>query len=85
MKSSDPLLTGAQDGRSFMLFEPKLEQGQMQCHVVIMEDGRIVWEQAIFGEDRNNAIHCALISLNGFFDDLQLPPTVVASAMDTSP
>lgn len=82
MRDSDPILSGGQGERAFRLYEPVRRDGRFECRVVILERGALLWEQAIFGEDRNNAIHCALISLNGFFDDLRLPPVAVARAMD---
>jgi len=32
----------------------------------MLEHGKMIWEQAVFREDRNNANHSTLISLNGF-------------------
>ena len=54
------------------------------CRVVIRERDAVIWDKEIHGEDRSNAIHCGIRVLDGFFDDLLLPPAQVAEAMDAS-
>ena len=82
LSSDDPILTGGDSDRSFAIFEPYRTKFSMGCRVVIQEGSELLWEQVIYGESRSNAIHCAIRSLDGFFDNLLLRPASVAEAMD---
>ncbi len=77
-----PILSGGKGPLRFDVFEPIRGECSLQCRVIIRDAVCVVSDMMIHGEDRANAIHCAIISLDGFFEDLQLPPRDVAHAMD---
>ena len=72
-----PILSGHKAQRSFEIFEPVQGEFSLLCRVVIRERDVIIWDQEIHGEDRTNAIHCDIRVLDGFFDNLLLPPAQV--------